>query len=284
LYNALFFHTNVYAAEFQCSMTIPPLHEITATSATPLVQPQPQSPPTTNDGQHSATTSVAGADTGASGLSDWIKGAIAGAGVLVVLTIVACVLITRKKKVEFVNADVSSLHSTEQDAIESRGASDQYHGMIEQELESMPANIPVDTNQCYGTTTDPNQLSATMEGEHQQQDMKLSRNEAYTATNIPVETNQCYGTTTTSVDPDQLRERQQQDIEIYQNEAYTTTNVPVETNQCYSTTTPSAYPRHMRSACTARSTADPRHLHATTDIGLTQNQAYATSAVTPSSR
>jgi hypothetical protein len=63
-------------------------------------------------------------------------------------------------------------------------------------------NIPVETNQCYGTTTtsvDPGQLR-----ERQQQDIEIYQNEAYTATNVPVETNQCYGTTTTSVDPDLL--------------------------------------------------------------------------------
>jgi hypothetical protein len=46
------------------------------------------------------------------------------------------------------------------------------------------------------------QLYATVEGVHQQQDLKLSQNEAYTATSIPVETN----STTLSMDLDHLYE------------------------------------------------------------------------------
>jgi hypothetical protein len=81
-------------------------------------------------------------------------------------------------------------------------------------------------------------LYATVEEEHQRQDIELSQNEAYTATNIPVHTN---STITPSIDPDQLYAtvEGEQDIELSQNEAYTAINVPVETNQCYSTTTTS---------------------------------------------
>ena len=50
--------------------------------------------------------------------------------------------------------------------------------------------IPVEPNLCYGTTpsVDPDQLYATVEEEHQQQDMELTENQAYTVTpNILVE-------------------------------------------------------------------------------------------------
>ena len=66
-------------------------------------------------------------------------------------------------------------------------------------------NIPVEPNQCYVTTTPSDQLYVTVEREHQQQDMELTENQAYTVTpNIPVEPNQCYSTTIPSVDPEEL--------------------------------------------------------------------------------
>ena len=68
-------------------------------------------------------------------------------------------------------------------------------GAIELSGNQATQSIPVDPNQCYGTSMDPDQ----------QQDMKLTKNQAYAATpNIPVGPNPCYVTTTPSVDPDQL--------------------------------------------------------------------------------
>ena len=46
-------------------------------------------------------------------------------------------------------------------------------------------NIPVETNQHYGTTTPSvDQLYATVEGAHQQQDMELAQNQAYVTATI----------------------------------------------------------------------------------------------------
>jgi hypothetical protein len=66
-------------------------------------------------------------------------------------------------------------------------------------IQNQVSNIPAEPNQCYGIATppvDPDQLYATVEGE----DMKLSQNEAYTATSILVDPNQCYGIGTDNVD------------------------------------------------------------------------------------
>ena len=90
-------------------------------------------------------------------------------------------------------------------------------------------------------SVDPDQLYATVEEKHQQQDMELKQNQAYAvaSTNIPVEPNQCYIPTTPSVDPDQLYatvrvECQQQGFEITENLVYTTaSNIQLESNQCY---------------------------------------------------
>jgi hypothetical protein len=73
---------------------------------------------------------------------------------------------------------------------------------------------------------------AALEVRHQQQEIEISQNEAYTATNIPVETNQCYGTTTPSVDSnlkptckgDSDDDQQYVDVGITQNQAYTIAN------------------------------------------------------------
>ena len=94
---------------------------------------------------------------------------------------------------------------------------------------------------------DPDQLYATVEEKHQQQDMELKQNQAYAvaSTNIPVEPNQCYIPTTPSVDPDQLYATQ--DMELKQNQAYAvaSTNIPVEPNQCYIPTTPLVDPDQL---------------------------------------
>ena len=68
--------------------------------------------------------------------------------------------------------------------------------------ESYSTITPMEANLAYGTHGEMNTFSH-LPNVHQQQDMELTENQAYTATpNIPVEPNQCYVTTTPSVDPD----------------------------------------------------------------------------------
>jgi hypothetical protein len=232
-------------------------------------------------------TPVSGIDTRT---SDWILGATIGVGVLFALIasasiVVNIILIARKKTIVVkpaVNTHTSLLHSA---ANEAYLAPDQYYAMIEEESENGDTQLAqttahtlaVDTSKCYSISTSsvhPDQLSMDEE-----QDMKLSQNEAYTAVNIPEDTDRCYtnqccGTTTPSVNPDPNngtveRKHKRQDLELSQNEAYTATIIPVDTNQCYSITTPSVNPHEMKPA-------DPDH------IGLTQNQAYTARVEIPS--
>ena len=66
-----------------------------------------------------------------------------------------------------------------------------------------PSHVQQEVMQVH--SVEPDRLYATVDGEHQRQDMELTQNQAYiTSPNIPVQPNECYGTTTHPVGSDQL--------------------------------------------------------------------------------